>query len=68
MKDYVSRMVAESEELSAKINKLEDFIKTHKFDELQKEKQELLEMQFYAMKTYQMILQKRLDIELAEEN
>ena len=62
MSDYVSRMNEELSELNIKINKLDDFIGSSKFMEIEYTQKELLIAQFNTMKAYQSILDIRINL------
>ena len=57
---YQVRVVSELEELEAKVDKLYTFLASKYFDQLPQDDQELLKLQYYAMKVYQGILEKRV--------
>ncbi len=61
MKDYQVRVVAESEEVNIKINRLDKFIKSNKaFWDLDPEERTLMVQQLAAMRVYNDILIKRI--------
>ncbi len=64
MQPHVERMIAEREELSDKVTKLEEFILHNSFYAgLPECKQILLQKQFEAMVTYEEILTERISLE-----
>ena len=67
MKEYVKRMVKESEELEERINKLHAFMQGEAYAALPEEKRDLMTSQFFAMVTYSNILNQRLKNELREK-
>jgi hypothetical protein len=66
MKDFVLRMMKEEEDLAAKIEKLDAFLKLHK-EELPLIKRNLMTIQLNQMIAYDLILAQRISIELEEE-
>lgn len=62
--DFISRMKLEAIELAEKLNNLELFIKySDIYQQLDANKQELLNKQKVAMKEYYSILKKRIELE-----
>jgi hypothetical protein len=66
MKDFVLGMMKEEEDLAAKIEKLDAFLKLHK-EELPLIKRNLMTIQLNQMIAYDLILAQRIAIELEEE-
>lgn len=62
MNEAKSRVLNELRELQEKKNKLENFIFTEIFYDLDDEQQKLLQKQLSIMTDYSMILKRRLDI------
>ena len=60
--DFVFRLRNERDELAERYEKLEAFLSTEKFNQLDAQNKELLSEQFYAMKKYLSVLNARLDI------
>ena len=60
--DFVFRLRNERDELAERYGKLEAFLSTEKFNQLDAQNKELLREQFYAMKKYLSVLNTRLDI------
>ena len=56
------RLQNERDELSERYEKLEAFLSTDKFNQLDDQNRELLREQFYAMRKYLSVLNTRLDI------
>ena len=65
-KDYLERMKSEAIELLAKMKKIVSFIHSDKFNELSRQKQNLLIVQNLAMATYLNILTERIRVEESE--
>jgi len=62
MEDFVKRMHEEWTELNERTNKLSDFIfNKEKFEKVDKDEQELLIAQYYAMCIYRTVLGKRIN-------
>jgi hypothetical protein len=61
-REWYDRLVAETEGLANKLDKLERFIDSDKFCELNKENRALLSMQKHAMISYMLILNRRIEI------
>lgn len=59
--EYVMRMAEELEQLENRIDKLELFM-AHDFGLLSYEKQILIKIQLNSMKSYALVLRRRLDI------
>lgn len=59
---FTNRLKIEMEELEEKCQKLNDFIESPKFDDLEEMHQNLLKTQFYAMGAYYGALRTRYDI------
>lgn len=60
--DFVQRMLIEYEELTDKLGKLNAFISSDKFKELDEENRSLLNAQYNCMLTYATILKHRIKI------
>ena len=60
--DFISRLKTEQIELSEKINKLESFVKSENWENVDVEQKVLLAMQLDAMTNYNDILIKRLSL------
>lgn len=60
--DFVQRMLIEYEELTDKLGKLNAFISSDKFKELDDENRSLLNAQYHTMYTYKVILLRRIKI------
>lgn len=60
--DFIDRLKTEQLELSEKINKLESFIKSENWENVNVEQKVLLAMQLDAMTNYNDILIKRLSL------
>lgn len=60
--DFVFRLQNERDELAERYEKLEAFLSTDKFNQLDDQNRELLREQFYAMRKYLSVLNTRLDI------
>ncbi len=60
MNDFQTRVIAEQDELIAKISKLRTFLETPLFDNLQREERALLIRQEAAMTTYSLVLVERI--------
>lgn len=56
----IRKLILESEELSAKILKLEEFITSDKFDEISNRHQNLLNEQYDIMRDYLTVLLRRI--------
>lgn len=64
MSSHIERMVQEREELSEKVNKLEDFILNNSmFKDLPECKRVLMEKQFELMVGYEEVLTERISLE-----
>lgn len=61
--DFLKRMIDEEKELFEKVDKLIEFKKTEKFNNLGETQKELLEEQLYYMLRYNHILKKRIEYE-----
>ena len=61
MEAWQERVLEEKEQLSEKKNKLEEYIHTSQFNDLSNVDSGLLMCQYQAMKTYEEILQTRID-------
>lgn len=59
--NYYDRLFIEKEDLDNRIELLERFLESDKFNEVSREQQVLLNMQFKAMQLYRVILQCRID-------
>lgn len=57
---YIIRMKDEARQLNLKVKKLEDFIKSDKYIQLDAEEQNLLMHQYEAMSVYAAILHRRI--------
>lgn len=62
MSNFIDRLDQEFAELSEKSLKLERFLYTVEWRNLSKEHQTLLEIQYQAMETYRLCLQRRIDL------
>lgn len=62
MEDFEMRLIKEHEELSDKIDKLKNFMKTKIFKELDKEQIKLLNDQLFHMIRYNLILVDRIKL------
>lgn len=62
MEDFKKRLIVERDELEDKIAKLESFIESPRFENLDKRNGELLIAQHDAMRTYYTILNMRISI------
>ena len=60
MSTFIERLLSEEAELNEKKTKLETFIKSDMFKDIDKEQQSLLRIQFNAMTTYSECLNQRL--------
>lgn len=60
--DFVFRLQNERDELAERYEKLEAFLLTDKFNQLDDQSRELLREQFYVMRKYLSVLNARLDI------
>lgn len=60
--DFVFRLQNERDQLTERYEKLEAFLSTDKFNQLDDQNKELLREQLYAMKKYLSVLNSRLDI------
>lgn len=60
--DFVQRMLVEYEDLQDKLVKLDAFINSDKFKELDDENRSLLNAQYHTMYTYKVILSRRIKI------
>ena len=61
MEEFEVRLVKEKEDLEQKLIKLEAFIDSDKFNEIELVQQSLLSVQFSAMTTYLLCLNERID-------
>lgn len=66
MEDFKKRLIVERDELGDKIAKLESFIESPRFENLDKRNGDLLIAQRDAMRTYFVILNVRISILLRE--
>lgn len=66
MEDFKKRLIVERDELDDKIAKLESFIASPRFENLDKRNGDLLIAQRDAMRTYSVILNVRISILLRE--
>ena len=62
MQDFVKRLIVERDELIDKLEKLQDFFATDKFENLDNENKMLLSTQLNIMRAYLSILKRRIDI------
>ena len=60
--DFKTRLLEETRELAIKLNKLNEFMASDKFIELDRENKDLLYEQQRTMSTYLQILGKRLEL------
>ena len=60
--DWQDRLKKETEDLRYDVNKLQDFTRTKKFYELDREHKDLLYEQLHVMLSYLQILGKRLEL------
>lgn len=62
MEGYIERLIDEEKNLSEKIDKLIIFVCSKKYNSLSKENRALLDFQLLAMRTYQNVLLRRIEI------
>lgn len=62
MEDFKKRLIVERDELVVKLAKLESFIESPRFENLDERNRELLIAQCDAMRTYSVILNVRISI------
>ena len=62
MEGYLERLIDEEKNLSEKIDTLIIFVCSKKYNSLSKENRALLDFQLLAMRTYQNILLRRIEI------
>jgi len=60
MSDFKTRLVTEQSELESKLSKLDDFILSDKFNEIDDTQKALLQVQATAMNTYLQCLTERI--------
>lgn len=60
MSDFKDRLIEEKKELSERIEKLESFIGSEKYNTIEADQMTLLNIQLPAMRTYQQILTERI--------
>jgi len=60
MKEYQKRVVEEKTELDNKLVKLNNFIESDRFEDIDEEEQERLTRQGIAMQDYSLILEERI--------
>lgn len=68
MSNFASRLTDEKNQLDEKILKLDDFIKSNVFNDVDGVQRTLLKIQLSAMITYSQILDERLSILASSEN
>lgn len=62
MMDFKDRLIQETKELAIKTNSLNDFMRTQKFIDLNRENKDLLYLQSRLMNEYLQVLGKRIEI------
>jgi hypothetical protein len=60
--DFKSRLVQEKSEVSDRISKLEPFINSENFAKIDVRQQELLKVQLHTMKSYEWVLNQRINL------
>ena len=66
MEKFEIRLIAECEELKAKLDKLNDFVETEQFEKLSAHNKSLLQLQKVSMLTYFCCLNERIGLIGAE--
>jgi len=61
MNDFKTRLIEEQAQLEEKLNKLDSFIMSEKFDSIDDVQKALLQVQATAMNTYNQCLKERLE-------
>jgi hypothetical protein len=62
MSDFKTRLVQERTELSDKVGKLDSFMNSESFSNIEVKQQELLRIQLHLMKSYEWVLNQRINL------